>query len=61
MAEQGAGRHVHMSIGTLSTLLTGYKTAAELAWREKIEGDAAALQCLDRVLLHEVPYISDYI
>ena len=61
MAEQGAGRHVHMSIGTLSTLLTGYKTAAELAWREKIEGDAAALQCLDRALLHEVPYISDYI
>ena len=50
-----------MSIGTLTCLLMGYKTAAQLFERERIQGDAAGVEALDAALLHECPYISDYI
>ena len=50
-----------MSIGTLTTLLLGYKTAGELYWLEHIQGDAEAIQLLDKILPHCPPYISDYI
>lgn len=56
-----ADYHVKMSIGTLTTLLLGYKTAARLYRTERIQGDQASVQKLDDVLLREVPYISDYI
>ena len=52
---------LHMSIGTLTCLLMGYKTAAQLFERERIQGDAAGVEALDAALLHECPYISDYI
>lgn len=58
--EKGVHR-LRMSINTLSTLLLGYKTAGQLAWRERIEGSEEAVECLDNLLLHEMPYISDYI
>ncbi len=53
--------HLSMSISALTTLLLGYKTAAQLYRREHIRGDAYSVRRLDDVLLHESPYISDYI
>lgn len=52
---------LRMSIATLTTLLLGYKTAAQLFRLERIEGDAASIARLDDVIMHETPYISDYI
>lgn len=50
-----------MSVSSLTTLLLGYKTAAQLYRMERIAGSAADIAKLDDVLLHEAPYISDYI
>ena len=52
---------LRMSIATLSTLLIGYKTAAKLARIGRITGSDEAIARLDHALLHEAPYISDYI
>lgn len=52
---------VKLSIGTLTTLLLGYKTARKLHRMGRITADEQAVTRLDDVLLHEVPYISDYI
>ncbi|MFR8088500.1 MAG: enhanced intracellular survival protein Eis [Lachnospirales bacterium] len=60
-SQESADLHVRMSIGTLTTLLLGYKTAGELYWLEHIQGDAEAIQLLDKILPHCPPYISDYI
>ncbi len=38
---------VKLTIGTLSTLLLGYKTAAQLYRTERIESDAGSIQVLD--------------
>ena len=67
--EDGKCRVVHepaeyklkMGIGTLSTLLLGYKTADRLYELERIEGREEAAERLDDVLFHKIPYISDYI
>lgn len=59
--EQKADYHVAMNIATLTTLLMGYKTAAQLYRMERIQGDVQAAQRLDDALLHETPYISDFI
>lgn len=61
VTEQPADYHTKMTIGTLTTLLLGYKTAAQLYWLERIEAEAEAIEKLDEVIMHEVPYISDYI
>ena len=53
--------HVKLSISTLTTLLMGYKTAQKLYRMGRIIADESAIIRLDDVLLHEVPYISDYI
>lgn len=50
-----------MSVGTLTTLLMGYKTAKLLHRIERIEADRHVVAALDRALHHEAPYISDYI
>ena len=39
----------------------GYKTAAQLHRMERISGDILSIQAIDEILLHETPYISDYI
>ena len=52
--------HVSMSIATLTALLLGYKSPAQLARLERIEGDQEAIERLEDVLLREMPYISDY-
>lgn len=53
--------HVAMNVATLTTMLLGYKTAAQLYRFERIQGDEQAVRRLDDVILHESPYISDYI
>lgn len=50
-----------MSIGTLTTLLLGYKRASQLVKLERIEADEETIRLLDRMVRHEKPYISDYI
>lgn len=52
---------MRMSIGTLTTLLLGYKTAAQLHWMERIQGTPEGIDDLDEAINHEMPYISDYI
>jgi len=52
---------VKLSIATLTTLLLGYKTAAKLYRMGRIEAERETIQQLDDILLHEMPYISDYI
>ena len=42
-------------------LLLGYKTAERLFELERIEGREDAVERLDDVLFHKIPYISDYI
>ena len=61
LTEQKADCHVAMSIATLTTLLLGYKTVLQLYRTERIQGDEHSVQRLDDVILHETPYISDYI
>lgn len=50
-----------LSIATLTTLLLGYKTAAKLYKLDRIVASPDAVARLDSLLLHEMPYISDYI
>ena len=45
----------------LTTLLVGYKSALKLYRMGRIEADPAAVLRLDKAILHEAPYISDYI
>lgn len=61
LTDREADLHVSMNISTLTTLLLGYKTAAQLWRMERIQGKEGAAGLLDDVLLHEPPYISDYI
>ena len=61
LAEGGAPHEAAMSIGTLTTLLLGYKRASELAKLERITASDAALRLLDNALIAEKPCISDYI
>jgi len=52
---------VSLSIATLTTLLLGYKTAVKLYRMGRLGCDFETAVQLDKVLLHEFPYISDYI
>ena len=52
---------VGMSIASLTTLLLGYKTADRLYEVERITGTREDVERLDDLLLHKIPYISDYI
>ena len=61
MTREPAEYHLKMGIGTFTTLLLGYKTAERLYELERIEGREEAVERLDDVLLHKIPYISDYI
>ena len=54
-------RTAAMSIGTLTTLLLGYKRASELAALERIDADRETIKFLDNAVIHKKPYISDYI
>ena len=56
-----SARHAKMTIATLTTMLFGYKTAAKLYRLGRIDADEETVRILDDMLLHEEPYISDYI
>ena len=53
--------HIRLSIATLTTLLMGYKSAAKLYRMGRIAAEERHIARLDDALLHEAPYISDYI
>ena len=55
------GHPMKMSIGTLTTLLLGYKTAEKLYGMDRITASREAVERLDDVLFHSIPYVSDYI
>ena len=61
LTNEPAEYHLKMEIGTFTTLLLGYKTAERLYQLERIEGRPEAIERLDDVLYHKIPYISDYI
>lgn len=61
LVERPGDFHVSMSIGTLTTLVMGYMTASQLHRMERVHGDIGSVQAVDEILLHETPYISDYI
>ena len=50
-----------LSIATLTTLLLGYKTAQKLYGMDRITAEPSAVEILDDILLHQIPYVSDYI
>lgn len=52
---------VKLSIGTLTTLLLGYKRAPDLAALERIEASDETIELLDAAVIRKKPYISDYI
>ena len=52
---------VKLSIATLTALLLGYKTAERLYEMGRVTGSRKAIEKLDGVLYHKIPYISDYI
>ena len=59
LTDEPAEYKLKMEIGTLTTLLLGYKTAERLYALERIEGKQEAVDRLDDVLFHKIPYISD--
>ena len=61
LTDEPAEYKLKMEIGTLTTLLLVYKTAERLYALERIEGKQEAVDRLDDVLFHKIPYISDYI
>lgn len=61
LLESEPSHKVTLSIATLTTLLLGYKTAAKLYKLGRITANEQTILMLDDALLHEMPYISDYI
>ena len=61
VVEGPADHTVRLTIGTLTALLLGYKTAARLLELERIEGSVEAIEEVDDMIFHKIPYISDYI
>lgn len=61
VTDRPADYTLKMSINTLSTLLLGYMPATHLHGLERIEGTPEAIEALDEVIIHEIPYISDFI
>ena len=56
-----AGPCDEMTIASLTTLLLGYKTASKLYEMARIETTPQTVECLDDLLFHHIPYVSDYI
>lgn len=52
---------IGLTVGTLTTLLLGYKRAPELFKLERIDASVEAIRRLDGLIVREKPYISDYI
>ncbi len=60
LTEGSCPHQAALSIGTLTTLLLGYKHATQLADLERIQADTETLHMLDHAVIHRKPYISDY-
>ena len=61
LTDEAPDYRLKLSIATLTTLLVGYKSALKLYRMGRIDADEKAVDRLDSALLHEAPYISDYI
>lgn len=59
--EEESMHKVHLSIGTLTTWLLGYKQVGELRRLEHLRCSEETLRILERLVIFEKPYISDYI
>ena len=59
--QEAPDMELKLSIGSLTTMLIGYKRATELHRIGRIKGSLSDMERLDEVLLHQIPYISDYI
>lgn len=54
-------KNAEMSIGTLSTMLMGYKRPDYLYSLGKIQASPSSVALLERIIPKEKPYVSDYI
>ena len=61
LVEKESKYKVSLTIGTLTTLLLGYKRASELARIERIEATDETIRMIDKAIIESKPYISDYI
>lgn len=61
LVSQPSNYEASLSIGTLTTLLLGYKRAPELHNLQRISANEKTIQLLDNILIRKKPYISDYL
>ena len=61
ITEAASSREVWLSIGTLTTMLLGYKRPGILHVMERIEADEETIALLERILPREKANIADYI
>ena len=61
LIKRSSHHYAKMSIGTLTTLMLGYKRASELVELERIDADRDTIRLLDKIFIYKKPYISDYI
>lgn len=60
ISDQPCDHHVLMDIGTLTTLMMGYRSVTQLARAGRIKGSRDALRILKAYAIHEKAYFSDY-
>lgn len=60
ISESEVGPKVEMDIGTLSTLVMGYKSVAYLTRIGRIKGDRKAIHLLSKSIVVDKAYMSDY-
>lgn len=60
ITDSSEGPSVEMDIGTLSTLVMGYKSVAYLTRSGRIKGDRKAIQLLNKSIVIDKAYMSDY-
>lgn len=61
LCEEASPNRAALSVGTLTTLLLGYKRASELQKLEHLQATPAVVRLIEQALLQEKPYLSDYI
>lgn len=61
MTLQPSRHQASLSIGTLTTLLLGYKRAPDLFALDRIQASRETIKLIDDVLIRKKPYISDYL
>lgn len=61
ISENECEEKIELSIGTLTTMLMGYKTPSYLHNIEHIKGKKSTINFLETIIPHQKAYISDYI